>query len=308
MFTDKNTYSRRKAIAMGLGLTTTASGAQAGIFSDLLFGKPVKPDVPLVAPTLTTKLGATTYNNAYEFGNSKTDPSQHGDRLNREGWTVEIEGTHNDGVYDIDELMGMPFNKLEQRTYRMRCVERWSMVIPWDGRPMKDIISVLDPLGSAKYVNFECDTSGKGDLPGTSSRFSTIDWPYKESIRMDEAMNPLTFATFGAFGDQDLPQNGMPLKINIPWKYGYKSPKFVTKISFSDNPGVATWNQLAPNEYGYYSNVNPTLRHPRWSQKDERRIWSQNHIDNISTEQFNGYGEEVAHMYPDWETNGRKYF
>ncbi len=310
MITDKNTYTRRKAIAAGLGLAASATSANAGIFSDLF--KKDKPEVvdvlPVDKPTLTTKLGATTYNNAYEFGTNKADPGKHGHLLNREGWTVEIEGTHNDGVYSIDELRGVPFSHLEERIYRMRCVERWSMVIPWNGRPLSEIIKSVEPLGSAKYVNFICDTSGKGELPGVKSRFSSIPWPYVESFTMEEAMNELTFATFGAYGDEDLPQNGMPLKVNIPWKYGFKSPKFVTKIVFSDKPGKATWNDLAPREYGWYSNVNPGLTHPRWRQDIERRIWSANDVENIRTEQFNGYGEEVAHLYPDWKTNPRKYF
>ncbi len=301
MYTQKGAYTRRKAIMAGLGLAAVSTTADAGIFSDLFSsfkGEPATPKAPKVAPTMTTKLGATTYNNAYEFGNAKTDPYQQGHSLKPEGWTVEIEGSQNDGVYTIPDLMGGPFSHLEERTYRMRCVEAWSVVVPWNGRPLADIIRTLEPNAGSKYVNFECDTTGHGELPGVASRFSTIPWPYKESVTLDEAMNDLSFATFGAYGDQDLPQNGMPLKINFPWKWGYKSPKFVSKIIFSDEPGEATWNTLSSREYGWYSNVYPDISHPRWSQQTERRIWDQGDIERIPTEIYNGYGEQVAHMYP----------
>ena len=299
MLTSKDAYSRRKAIALGLGFVgASAVPAQAGIFSDLFGIKPRVAAEPAIRTGLTTKLGATTYNNAYEFGSQKTHPHQRGDTLIREGWTVEIEGTDkNDGIYDIDDLRGQPFSHLPIVERRMRCVEAWSVVVPWNGIPLSDIISKLSPLGSSRFVNFEC-VQQKG-LAGQDSLFSTIDWPYKESIRMDEAMNPLCLATFGAYGDEDLPQNGMPLKINLPWKYGFKSPKFVTKISFSETRGAATWNDLAPNEYGWYSNVQPDVRHPRWSQATERRIWDQNDIERIDTQYLNGYEEEVGHLYTD---------
>ena len=151
--------------------------------------------------------------NAYEFGTRKTDPSKHADKLQQEGWTIEIEGTHNDGIYSLDDIRSIPFSMLDEREYRMHCVEAWSMVIPWNGIPLLDIISRFDPLGSAKYVAFTC-VEQKG-LPGQDSIFSTIEWPYREALTMKEAMHDLTFATFGAYGDEALPQNGMPLKINV---------------------------------------------------------------------------------------------
>ena len=302
MITNKDAYSRRKFIAAGLGLAASASPASAGIFSDLFGIKPREAEVIVPRGTLTTKLGATTYNNAYEFGNQKHHPSERGHQLNREAWTVEIEGTtKDDGTYDVSDLRGQPFSHLPDVERRMRCVEAWSMVIPWNGIPLSDIIKKLQPLGSAKYVNFEC-VQQKG-LSGQDSVFTSIEWPYKESIRMDEAMNPLCLATFGAYGDEDLPQNGMPLKINLPWKYGFKSPKFVTKISFSETQGTSTWHELAPREYGYYSNVDPDVRHPRWSQFTERRIWDKDDVERIPTQYLNGYAEEVGHLYTDTEVD-----
>ncbi len=297
--TSKNAWTRRKLIASAFAVPALATTpASAGIFSDLFFGKDNKEETLEVARTLTTKLGATTYNNAYEFGTRKTDPAKHGHKLLREAWTVEIEGTtKNDGTYDVAELRGTPFSHLPDVERRMRCVEAWSMVIPWNGIPLGDIIKKLEPLGSAKYVNFECVS--QSGLPGQDSVFSSIPWPYVESVRMDEAMNPLALATFGAYGDEDLPQNGMPLKINFPWKYGFKSPKFVTKITFSETRGGATWHDLAPREYGWYSNVNPDANHPRWSQATERRIWDEGDIERIPTQILNGYAEEVGYLYKD---------
>lgn len=297
--TTKDAYSRRKFLAGALGLGATAT------FLGNRYDLPDLPQpTPVVAvakdasaiPGLTTKAAATSYNNAYEFGTRKTDPGRNGHLLDREAWTVQIEGTENDGTYDVEKLMGMPFKFLEERTYRMRCVERWSMVIPWNGRPLASIIESLQPLGSAKYVAFESVV--QTGLPGQDSVFTTIDWPYVEALTMEEAMNDLTFATFGAYGDQDLPQNGMPLKINVPWKYGFKSPKFVSKIRFTDEKPPVTWNEVSAREYGWYSNVYPDVLHPRWSQKTETRIWSPGETDTLDTEIYNGYGEQVAHMYP----------
>jgi sulfoxide reductase catalytic subunit YedY len=235
---------------------------------------------------------ATTYNNFYEFGTDKSDPSHNAHTLQIRPWTVQITGmVKKPQTVNIDDLIA--YRPLENRVYRHRCVEAWSMVIPWDGYSLSEFINFCEPLPSAKYVQFLSNLNRKQmpNLPGG------YDWPYSEGLRMDEAMNPLCLLTFGCYG-QVLPnQNGAPVRVVTPWKYGFKNGKSIVRFHFTDKQPHTTWNEIASNEYGFYSNVNPGVDHPRWSQAHERRIDSSAFPHNIPTQMFNGYGDQVASMY-----------
>lgn len=237
---------------------------------------------------------ATTYNNFYEFGMDKDDPARYGKSLINRPWTVSVEGlVQKPQVFDFDSLIKL--SVMEERVYRMRCVEGWSMVIPWNGFSLSNLLNKVEPLGTAKYVEFVTLADPK-QMPGLSS--SIIAWPYLEGLRLDEAMNPLTLLTFGIYGEVLPNQNGAPVRIVIPWKYGFKSAKSIVKIKLTDKEPVTSWHRTAPIEYGFYSNVNPNVSHPRWSQSTERRIDGRNIFSSkIKTEMFNGYGEHVAGLY-----------
>ncbi len=237
---------------------------------------------------------ATTYNNFYEFGMDKDDPARYGKSLITRPWTVSVEGlVQKPQVFDFDSLIKL--SVIEERVYRMRCVEGWSMVIPWNGFSLSNLLNKVEPLGTAKYVEFVTLADPK-QMPGLSS--SIIAWPYLEGLRLDEAMNPLTLLTFGIYGEVLPNQNGAPVRIVIPWKYGFKSAKSIVKIRLTDKEPVTSWHRTAPMEYGFYSNVNPNVSHPRWSQSTERRIDGRNIFSSkIKTEMFNGYGEHVAGLY-----------
>jgi sulfoxide reductase catalytic subunit YedY len=237
---------------------------------------------------------ATTYNNFYEFGMDKDDPARYGKSLITRPWTVSVEGlVQKPQVFDFDNLIKL--SVMEERVYRMRCVEGWSMVIPWNGFSLSNLLNKVEPLGTAKYVEFVTLADPK-QMPGLSS--SIIAWPYLEGLRLDEAMNPLTLLTFGMYGEVLPNQNGAPVRIVIPWKYGFKSAKSIVKIRLTDKEPVTSWHRTAPMEYGFYSNVNPNVSHPRWSQSTERRIDGRNIFSSkIKTEMFNGYGEHVAGLY-----------
>lgn len=237
---------------------------------------------------------ATTYNNFYEFGMDKDDPARYGKSLITQPWTVSVEGmVQKPQVFDFDSLIKL--SVMEERVYRMRCVEGWSMVIPWNGFSLSNLLNKVEPLGTAKYVEFVTLADPK-QMPGLSS--SIIAWPYLEGLRLDEAMNPLTLLTFGIYGEVLPNQNGAPVRIVIPWKYGFKSAKSIVKIRLTDKEPVTSWHRTAPMEYGFYSNVNPNVSHPRWSQSTERRIDGRNIFSSkIKTEMFNGYGEHVAGLY-----------
>ena len=246
---------------------------------------------------------ATTYNNFYEFGMDKDDPARYGKSLITRPWTVSVEGlVQKPQVYDFDSLIKL--SVMEERVYRMRCVEGWSMVIPWNGFSLSNLLNKVEPLGTAKYVEFVTLADPK-QMPGLSS--SIIAWPYLEGLRLDEAMNPLTLLTFGIYGEVLPNQNGAPVRIVIPWKYGFKSAKSIVKIRLTDKEPVTSWHRTAPMEYGFYSNVNPNVSHPRWSQSTERRIDGRNIFSSkIKTEMFNGYGEHVAGLYAGMDL--RKFF
>ena len=246
---------------------------------------------------------ATTYNNFYEFGMDKDDPARYGKSLITRPWTVSVEGlVQKPQMFDFDSLIKL--SVMEERVYRMRCVEGWSMVIPWNGFSLSNLLNKVEPLGTAKYVEFVTLADPK-QMPGLSS--SIIAWPYLEGLRLDEAMNPLTLLTFGIYGEVLPNQNGAPVRIVIPWKYGFKSAKSIVKIRLTDKEPVTSWHRTAPMEYGFYSNVNPNVSHPRWSQSTERRIDGRNIFSSkIKTEMFNGYGEHVAGLYAGMDL--RKFF
>ncbi|NQV13833.1 protein-methionine-sulfoxide reductase catalytic subunit MsrP [bacterium] len=234
----------------------------------------------------------TTYNNFYEFGTSKEDPAENAHSLNPKPWKISIEGhCKNPGEYDVDDLVKN--NQLEERVYRLRCVEAWSMVIPWVGIPLKTVLDRAEPTSKAQFVEFVTLLEPK-QMQGQNS--SVLQWPYLEGLRMDEAMNPLTILAVGLYGRVLPSQNGAPIRLVVPWKYGFKSIKSIVRIRFVEKMPVNTWNVSAPAEYGFYANVNPGVDHPRWSQKKERRLGS---FSKKETLLFNGYAEQVGHMYTD---------
>ena len=253
---------------------------------------------------LTSYKYVTSYNNFYEFGTDKADPAANADSLQTRPWTISIEGlVKKPMTLDIDALLKLA--PMEERIYRMRCVEGWSMVIPWDGYSLSKLINKVEPLGSAKYVEFISLADPK-QMPGVKSNI--INWPYREGLRMDEAMNPLTLLTFGLYGEVLPKPNGAPVRIVVPWKYGFKSAKSIVKIRFTEEMPKTSWNQFDAREYGFYSNVNPEVDHPRWSQATERRIGDPKGIfaPKIKTQMFNGYGEQVASMYSGMDL--KKYY
>jgi len=247
----------------------------------------------------TSYKAVTSYNNFYEFGTGKDDPARHAHRMKVRPWTVRVDGhVDHPGDYDLDDLIRP--HALQERIYRMRCVEAWSMVIPWVGIPLSDIIKRLSPTSKAKYIRFETLVDKK-QMPGQSR--GTIKWPYTEGLRMDEAMNPLTLMAVGLYGETLPNQNGAPLRLVVPWKYGFKGIKSIVRISFVSKRPNNSWRQLAAHEYGFYANVNPAVDHPRWTQANERRIGEFRRRDTLM---FNGYGDEVAHMYAGM--NLKKYY
>ncbi len=241
---------------------------------------------------LNTYDQVTTYNNFYEFGTGKEDPFRNSGLFQPEPWTVEVTGeVHRPGTWSVEELVAP--SRIEDRIYRLRCVEAWSMVIPWRGVALRDVISRLEPTANAKYVAFE--TAVRPDeMPGV--RRPVLDWPYREGLRIDEATNELAFLATGLYGRDHLPnQNGAPLRLVVPWKYGFKSIKSIVRISFVEEQPYTTWKASAPHEYGFFANVNPNVDHPRWSQARERLL----PFGRRDTEMYNGYAAMVAHMYRD---------
>ena len=237
---------------------------------------------------------ARTYKNYYEFGTDKADPAHNAGTLLTRPWTVSIEGlVKQPKTYGIEDLLKL--STQEERIYRMRCVEGWSMVIPWVGYSLAELIKKVEPLGNAKYVEFVTLADPK-TMPFVGSR--VLDWPYVEALRLDEAMNPLTLLTFGMYGEVLPNQNGAPVRLVVPWKYGFKSGKSIVKIRFTDKEPRTAWNKAAAQEYGFYSNVNPSVDHPRWSQATERRIGEDGlFAKKRKTLMFNGYEAQVAQLY-----------
>ena len=243
---------------------------------------------------LTSYQDASTYNNFYEFGTDKADPARNAHTLKTTPWTVEVEGlVKKPGKYGIEDLIKL--SAQEERIYRLRCVEGWSMVIPWVGYSLSELIRRVEPLGSAKYVEF-ITLADKARMPGLGSR--VLDWPYVEGLRLDEAMHPLTLLAFGIYGEVLPNQNGAPVRLVVPWKYGFKSAKSIVKIRFTEKEPATAWNKAAPQEYGFYSNVNPLVDHPRWSQATERRIGEDGlFAKKRKTLMFNGYEAQVGQLY-----------
>lgn len=252
--------------------------------------------VTVQGESITPFKDATTYNNFYEFGPDKGDPAANAGALKTEPWSVVIDGeVAKPGKYALEDFI-KPY-QLEERIYRLRCVEAWSMVIPWIGFPLSELIKRVEPTGNAKYLRFETLVD-RERMPGVQSNFALIDWPYVEGLRMDEAMHPLAILVVGMYGRILANQNGAPLRLIVPWKYGFKGAKSIIRISFVAEQPKTTWESLAPDEYGFYANVNPTVDHPRWSQARERRLPSGLFSPNVRpTLMFNGYADEVASLY-----------
>ncbi len=269
------TYQKPGKLAAFPGVKSAAAGA-------------VVPD------KVTDYKDATTYNNFYEFGTDKADPGKNAHTLVTKPWTVAVEGlVKNPKTYTLEDLIKL--SPQEERIYRLRCVEGWSMVIPWTGYSLSELIKKVEPLGSAKYVEFITQADPK-TMPFVGSR--VLEWPYVEALRMDEAMHPLALLTFGMYGEQLANQSGAPVRMVLPWKYGFKSGKSIVKIRFTDKEPRTAWNKAAAQEYGFYSNVNPEVDHPRWSQATERRIGE----DGLFTKKrktlmFNGYEAQVGQLY-----------
>jgi methionine sulfoxide reductase catalytic subunit len=295
--------SRRKFLrgAMATGAAALGGERLAELLSPSIAAKAadtklqtIKSPLTTTGEQLTSFEDITHYNNFYEFGVEKDQPAKNAGGLPTRPWTVKVEGkVKTTKTFDIEALLKL--RPLEDRVYRHRCVEAWSMVVPWVGYSLSEFIKECDPLPSAKFVQFLSYFDSK--VEKWYGEDATIVWPFSEGLRMDEAMNPLTLLTFGMYG-QVLPnQDGAPVRLVVPWKYGYKSPKSIVTVRFLDKMPRTTWNDQAPNEYGFYSNVNPNVDHPRWSQKTERRIGQAFYAQRKGTLMFNGYGDLVASMY-----------
>lgn len=284
-------YRERRRFMQGVG--ALAAGAALGVVPDARAGvrlAGVRRSAYVLNEEKTPYKAVTSYNNFYEFGTGKSDPAANAGGLKTRPWTVAVEGeVGRPGVYDIDTLLKLA--PLEERVYRMRCVEGWSMVIPWVGFPLSELIRRVAPTGNAKYVEF-VTLYDPSQMPGQLSR--VLDWPYVEGLRLDEAMHPLTILAVGLYGEVLPNQNGAPIRLVVPWKYGFKSAKSIVRIRFVEKPPLTTWMRAAPQEYGFYSNVNPHVDHPRWSQAKERRIGDFFKRDTLM---FNGYGPQVAQLY-----------
>ncbi len=259
----------------------------------------VKPGRFSTREAQTSYESVTTYNNFYEFGTGKSDPAENAHTLKTRPWTVSVEGEiKRPRLYDIDELLKLA--PLEERVYRLRCVEGWSMVIPWVGFPLAELIRRVEPSGNARFVEFHT-LHDPAQMP--YQRSSVLDWPYVEGLRIDEANHPLTLLAIGLYGEVLPRQNGAPVRLVVPWKYGFKSAKSIVKIRFVEKPPLTAWMRAVPNEYGFFSNVNPKVDHVRWSQAKERRIGEFFKRDTLM---FNGYADQVAHLYRGLDL--RKFF
>ncbi len=287
--TPKEVYLNRRQIIAGAGALALA-GAGGGATAATLATVPSKYSGDLKPNTLHD---ITHYNNFYEFGTAKTDPARYADKLTTSPWSIEIGGlVDKPGSYALDDVTkGVT---LESRIYRFRCVEAWSMVIPWDGFPLASLLNRVGVQPAAKYIAFET-LMRPSEMPG--QRSNLLPWPYREGLRIDEAMHPLTILATGIYGEPMPKPDGAPIRLVVPWKYGFKSIKSIVKITAVADQPPTTWNMMAPGEYGFYSNVNPQVDHPRWSQATERQIGGGLFAPRVPTLMFNGYGEEVAALY-----------
>ena len=303
--TSESAYLNRRKLIQSVGLLSLGVGiSEPGFVQDQSVQtlQSIKNEKYSTSETPNSYSDITTYNNFYEFGMQKSDPYMNSGMFEPKPWSVEVSGEANiTGAFDIEDLID--FNKLEERIYRLRCVEAWSMVVPWVGIPLSAILKKFEPLSSAKYVSF--DTVYRPDqMPGQKRRI--LRWPYTEGLTIQEAMHPLTFMAVGIYGKELLNQNGAPMRLVIPWKYGFKSIKSINKIRFQERQPKTSWNISAPQEYGFYANVNPSVDHPRWSQARERRIGTGFFGAKQPTTLFNGYADEVADLYRG--LNLRKYY
>jgi sulfoxide reductase catalytic subunit YedY len=297
--TPRHAYLNRRTALAGLGLAAAsplalAQPAPGGGKLAKLPGARSAAAGAVVLDKPTGYADATSYNNFYEFGTDKSDPAERAHTLKTRPWTVMVEGEcAKPGRYDIDALLKL--SAMEERIYRLRCVEGWSMVIPWVGYSLSELIKRAEPTGKAKFVEFTT-LADRAQMPGLRS--GVLDWPYVEALRMDEAMHPLALLTFGMYGEVLPNQNGAPVRVVLPWKYGFKSAKSIVKIRFVEKQPVSSWEQSAPQEYGFYSNVNPGVAHPRWSQASERRIGEDGlFAKKRPTLMFNGYEAQVGQLY-----------
>ena len=290
--TDERFYLDRRhfmGVAAGGLLMTQAIEARAAALD-------YKAGAVTVNEPMTPEKDVTSYNNFYEFGTGKGDPAANAGNFKPTPWTIKVDGlVAKPKEFGLEELIALP---QEERIYRMRCVEAWSMVIPWVGFPLSALLDQVEPLGSAKYVAFETVVRPE-EMPGQSGFFQALEWPYVEGLRLDEARHPLTILSTGVYGKSLPNQNGAPIRLVVPWKYGFKGIKSIVRISLTEEQPPTSWNIAASNEYGFYANVNPAVDHPRWSQASENRIgeggfFGANRRDTLP---FNGYGDEVASLY-----------
>jgi sulfoxide reductase catalytic subunit YedY len=282
----------RRSVMAGLGAVGLAAALPRSARAETKIDGLVTTPYAVPDRATTPEAKAKSYNNFYEFGEDKSDPAKNAYKLRTYPWNVSVEGlVGKPRTFQFGELYHL--KPMQSRVYRFRCVEAWSMVIPWDGFPLAELIKAVEPSPKAKFIQFiSAEKPSEMVLPGG------IDWPYSEGLRMDEAMNPLTLLTFGSYGETLANQQGAPVRVIVPWKYGFKSAKSIVKIKFVEKMPPTTWNELAPDEYGFYSNVNPTVDHPRWSQAHERLLNSDSIFPKtVPTLMFNGYGDQVASMY-----------
>ena len=300
--TPKSVFQRRHLLlsASALALVPSNSNKAAAASQRPGFNTAIHPNINSFSAlgeddVVSEYNDITSYNNFYEFGTDKDDPIKNSKLFKPRPWEVTVDGLcQKPGVIGMDELLKS--KALQERIYRLRCVETWSMVIPWVGVPLKDVLAEFDPAPNAKYVRFETVVRPE-EMVGQRSR-SILPWPYVEGLRIDEAKNDLSFLAVGLYGELLPNQNGAPIRLVVPWKYGFKSIKSIVKISFTDKEPINTWNLLAPREYGFYANVNPDVDHPRWSQSRERRIGD---FRRRETLKFNGYEDEVGYLYKDMD-------
>jgi sulfoxide reductase catalytic subunit YedY len=292
--TDRSVYLGRREFMLG----AAAFGAIAALPSDVIAAPLAATKSPFSTDEPMTPLkDVTSYNNFYEFGTDKDDPAANAHTLTTKPWKIKVDGlVDKPADYDLDDLI--KDIALEERIYRMRCVEGWSMVIPWIGVPLASVLARVAPQGSAKYVAFETLVR-PSEMSGQKGFFQALPWPYVEGLRLDEAMHPLTILAVGLYGEKLPNQNGAPVRLVVPWKYGFKSIKSIVRISFTDKQPITSWSRENPREYGFYSNVNPAVDHPRWSQATERRIGEGSglFVKRRPTLPFNGYAEQVASLY-----------
>jgi sulfoxide reductase catalytic subunit YedY len=311
--TDKDVYTSRRMFLRGAALAATALGTgwlyrhfatpsgESAVGEKLDYVQTASgASVPAISDAKTSYKDITHYNNFYEFSTDKQAVAARAKNFITRPWTVEISGlVHKPKTFDLDDLIKLA--PVEERVYRHRCVEQWSMIIPWVGFPLAKLLNEVQPTAQAKYVAFQ-SLADPNQMPNVRSG-RVLDWPYVEGLRLDEALHPLAILATGIYGETLLPQNGAPLRLVVPWKYGFKGIKSIVKIRLTDTEPPTTWNRENPNEYGFYSNVNPEVDHPRWSQKTEERIGEFGRRDTLM---FNGYAEQVASLYAGMDL--RKYF